>query len=85
VGGGEELEDGVESDIIAGIRYDGQAGQGGKPESEGATATEDIETNAEFRSTEEERNGRHAIRPTEGQGPRCMRTGRQEGPKVTIR
>jgi hypothetical protein len=42
VGGGEELEDCVESDIEAGIRDDGQAGQGGKPESEGATATKDV-------------------------------------------
>jgi hypothetical protein len=79
VGGGEELEDGAESDIGAGIRYDGQACQGGKPESEGATATGDVENDAEFGPTEEERNGRHAIRPTEGQGTSMHADGPQEG------
>jgi hypothetical protein len=78
-GGGEELEDGMESDIGAGIRYDGQAGQGSKPESEGATATGDVENDAEFGSKEEERNGRHAIRPTEGQGTSMHADGPQQG------
>jgi hypothetical protein len=79
VGGGEELEDGAESDIGAGIRYDGQAGQGGRPESKGATATEDVEIDAEFESTREERNGKRAIRPIEGQGTSMHADGRQQG------
>jgi hypothetical protein len=78
-GGGEEFEDGAESDIGAGIWYDGQAGQGGKPESKGATATKDVETDAEFWSTEGEHNGRHAIRPTEGQGAGMHADGPQQG------
>jgi hypothetical protein len=62
-GGGEELEDGVETDIGAGIRYDGRTGQGGKPKTEGATATKDEETDAKFGSTKDGRDGRHALRP----------------------
>jgi hypothetical protein len=73
------MEDGVESDIGAGIRYDGQVGQGGKPGSDRAMATKDVETNAEFGSTEEECNERHAIRPTKGQGTSM----RVEGPRKT--
>jgi hypothetical protein len=79
VGGGEELEDGAESDIGAGIRCDGRAGQDGKPELGGATATEDVETDAEFGSTGEERNGRHAIRPMEGQETGMHADGAQQG------
>jgi hypothetical protein len=72
-GGGEELEDDAESDIGSDIRYDGRAGQGGKPESEGATAIKDDETDAEFGSSTDGRDGRHATRTVEGQGA-SMRT-----------
>jgi hypothetical protein len=66
-GGGEEFKGDTESDIGADIRYDGRAGQGGKPESEGATAIKDEETDAEFGSTTDGRDGRHTTRPVEGQ------------------
>jgi hypothetical protein len=42
-GGGEELEEDAESDIGLDIRHDGPTSQGGKPESEGATAIKDEE------------------------------------------
>jgi hypothetical protein len=78
-GGGNELEDDAESDIGADIRCDGRPGQGGKPESEGATATKDEETDAEFSSTMDGRDGRHAVRSVEGQGRSMCVEGPQQG------
>jgi hypothetical protein len=73
------LEDDAESDIGSDIRNDGRAGQGGKPELEGATATKDEETDAEFSSTIDGRDGRHATRPVEGQGASMRAEGPQQG------
>jgi hypothetical protein len=78
-GGGEELEDDAESDIGADIRYDGRAGQAGKPESEGATTTKDEETDAEFGSTTDGHDGRHVVQPVEGQGTSMRAEGPQQG------
>jgi hypothetical protein len=39
----------------------------------------DVETDAEFGSREEKRNGRHAIRPIEGQGTSMHADGPQQG------
>jgi hypothetical protein len=78
-GGDEELEDDAESDIGADIQYDGRAGQSAKSESEGATATKDEETDAEFGSTTDGRDGRHAVRSVEGQGTSMRAEGPQQG------
>jgi hypothetical protein len=78
-GGDEEFKDNAESDIRADIRHDGRTGQGGKPESEGATAIKDEVTDAEFGSTTDGRDGRHATWPVEGQGTSMCAEGPQQG------
>jgi hypothetical protein len=78
-GGGEELEDDAESDIGADIQYDGRVGQGGKPGLEGATTTKDEETDAEFGSTTDGRDGRHVVRPVKSQGTSMRAKGTQQG------
>jgi hypothetical protein len=80
-GGGEEFEDDAELDIGSDIRHDGRTGQGGKTESDGATATAGEETDAEFGSTDG-RDGRHAIRPVEGQRTSMRAEGPRQGTDV---
>jgi hypothetical protein len=72
------LEDDAESDIGSDIWHDERMGQGGKPESEGAMATTDEETDAEFGSTDG-RDGRPAIWPVEGQRTSMRTEGAQQG------
>ena len=51
------------------VQNDGRRGQEDKPESEGATTTKDEEIDVEVGSTMSEgQNGKHALRPLEGQG-----------------